>query len=115
MMITGMIMTTMMAHISHHNTPFSPAFLAATMIGMVWTLAVARKTANRYSFQFRMSGEQCGGGEARPGQRQHDVPEDREARGAVELRRLFKFNRQIGEEIMHQPDDDRQIGDGIDQ
>ena len=30
-----MIMTTMTAHISHQKTPFSPAFLAATMIGIV--------------------------------------------------------------------------------
>jgi hypothetical protein len=37
--ITGMIMITMTALISHHSTPFSPAFFAATMIGMVCTLA----------------------------------------------------------------------------
>ena len=37
--ITGMIMITMMALISHHSTPFSPAFFAATMMGMVCTLA----------------------------------------------------------------------------
>ena len=53
MMITGMIITTVTAHISHHNTPFSPVFLAATMIGMVCTLTVERNTANRYSFQLR--------------------------------------------------------------
>jgi hypothetical protein len=55
MMMTGTIITTMIAHISHHKTPFSPAFFACTMIGMVCTLAIARKTAKRYSFQFRMS------------------------------------------------------------
>ena len=53
-MMTGMIMTTMIAHISHQRIPFSPAFLAATMIGMVCALEVERKTAKRYSFQFRM-------------------------------------------------------------
>jgi hypothetical protein len=51
MMITGMIMTTIIAHISHHKMPFSPVFLADTMIGIVYTLTVAKNTANRYSFQ----------------------------------------------------------------
>ena len=35
MMMTGMIITTVTAHISHHRTPFSPVFFAATMIGIV--------------------------------------------------------------------------------
>ena len=48
-------MTTMMAHISHHNVPRSPAFLAASMIGMVKAFDVVRKTAKIYSFQFRIS------------------------------------------------------------
>ena len=49
--ITGMIIITMMAHISHQNTPFSPAFLAATMMGMVCTLAWRgiRRTGTRSS------------------------------------------------------------------
>ena len=55
MMITGMIMTTMIAHISHQRMPRSPAFLAATMIGMVCALDVERNTAKIYSFQLRMS------------------------------------------------------------
>jgi hypothetical protein len=35
MIITGMIMTTITAHISHHKIPFSPVFLADTIIGIV--------------------------------------------------------------------------------
>ena len=31
------------------------------------------------------------------------------ARGTVELRRLFQLDRQTGEEVVHQPHDNRQV------
>ena len=46
--------------------------------------------------------------QAGPRQRHHDLPENAEARRPVELR-ILQFDRQIGEEVMHQPDDNRQV------
>ena len=55
MRITGTIMTMITTHIVHHRMPFSPAFIAATRIGMVWALVVERNSASTYSFQDRIS------------------------------------------------------------
>ena len=85
------------------------------MMGMVCTLAVERKSGNRYSFQFRMSVRSVVAARPGPGERQHDVPEDPEPRGAVELRALLEFDRQAGEEIVHQPDHDGQVGHRVGQ
>ena len=50
---TGAIMMTIKADMYHHCGPRVP-FCAATRIGMVWALAVERKSARRYSFQARI-------------------------------------------------------------
>ena len=44
----------------HHCGP-RVAFCAATSNGMVWALAVERKSASRYSFQARISTRSEGG------------------------------------------------------
>ena len=59
-------------------------------------------------------GQERRGGKAGPRQRQDDVPEDAEARGTVELGRFLELDRQAGEEIVHQPHDDGQVGHRID-
>src|SRR5262245_43936404 len=52
--MTGTIMMMITTHIDHHRTPFSPAFMAATRIGMVCARLVDRNSASRYSFQERI-------------------------------------------------------------
>ena len=115
MTMTGMIITTMTAHISHHSTPFSPAFLAATMIGMVCTLAVARNTAKRYSFQFRMSVSSVVA--ARPGRVSGSTISQKMPKRVAPSSCADSSSSigQTGEEVVHQPDDDRQVGDRIDE
>jgi len=58
--------------------------------------------------------EQDRGRKPRAGERQHDLPEDIKASGTVELGRFFEFDGQAGKEIVHQPDDDGKVGNGVD-
>ncbi len=53
MMTTGAIITTISTDMFHHCGP-RVVFCAETSTGMVWALALERKSASRYSFQARI-------------------------------------------------------------
>src|SRR4029077_12144730 len=53
MTMTGAIMMTISTDMYHHCGP-RVVFCAATSTGMVWALALVRKSASRNSFQARM-------------------------------------------------------------
>ena len=56
-----------------------------------------------------MKHEHEGRDEAGADQRQRDGEEDAELRGAVDLGALLEVERDAGEEVARQPDDDRQV------
>ena len=102
-------MTTITTDMFHHRTPFSPAFIAATRIGMVCAALVDRNSARRYSFQAKDQDQERGRREPGLGERQDDLEEVRKRDGAVELGALLQIDRDGREEVVHQPDHDRQI------
>jgi hypothetical protein len=63
---------------------------------------VAETSGHRKSFQAWMKVKRPERGERRDRERQHDLPEDREARGVVELGRLLELARDGAEELHHQ-------------
>ena len=114
MMITGMIITTMMAHISHHRMPRLAGILGGDHDRHGLRLGGREEHGEQIFVPVQDERQQRGGGKAGPRQRQDDIPENAKPRGAIELGRFLQLDGQAGEEIMHQPHDDRQIGHGID-
>ena len=112
MTMTGAIMMTISTDMYHHCGP-RVVFCAETSTGMVCALALERKSASRILVPGEDQHEQEGRDEAGAHQRQRDGEEDAELRGAVDLGALLEVDRDAGEEVARQPDDDRQVDAGV--
>ena len=108
MTMTGTIMITISTDMFHHCGP-RVVFWAATSTGMVCALALVRKSAKQILVPCQDQHEQERRDQPRAHQRQRDGEKDAELRGAVDLGALLEIERHAGEEIAHQPHDDRQV------
>ena len=106
--MTGTIINRMRTDMVHHCGP-RVAFCAATRTGMVWALAFERKSARRYSFQARMKTRSDVA--TRPARASgRTMPKKMRKRDAPSSEALSSRSFGNGhEEVVHQPDDDRQV------
>ena len=113
-MTSGAMPAVEIAAITHQLMPCEPVWLA-TITGSVLASVLVRSAAKKYSFQVSDQREDEGRDHTGQRDRHDDAEEGAPRRQPVDQRRLVELDRDRVELVPHDPDDDRQHRQRVDQ